>query len=816
MSKVERGPSQAERNSPVAKASRARAGRRLLVVGVCGLSGVLATPALAQSNELQEVIVTARKRQESILNVPVVEQALSQQQLERTQTNDLHDIVKLVPGLTMGETAVSTGAQVSLRGVGTSSLSLGVEQSVALIVDGLQISQGIAYRSAMFDTGQVEVLKGPQSLFYGKSSPGGVISIRSADPTSEAEIIARAGYEFEARQKRGELIVSGPVTDTLKLRLSGMYEDQDGYFKNPAVAIPGTGSSTPAHSRMFAGWDYIVRGTALWNPSEKFDARLKFNYARMRTYNSGSLQLTSCPNGVAAVVGIPFLSAAEDCKLDRIQRQVDFDPAAFPGIEFGGVPQMRLEQKLATLELNYHPTPELTATSQTGLFDARDTVLYNTYQTSGAAPFFSFAQHTRRRDFTQEFRLNSDFTSPLNFTLGAFYQDGLFWGLTDVIGNSALGFPGAYLQHGYHDVHILTYSLFGQARWKLTPTLELAAGARWTSEKRTDKPVDLLTGVPVITPIATPRIKSDNVSPELTLTYRPTDTLTLFGSLKKGYKSGSFNMAVPAVPGEDNSFGDERVKGGEVGLKSRLLNRRLAFDLSAYHYKYAGLQVGATEAPAPGALPTERTVNAGAAKVYGVEFEAAYRPEEIEGLTLNLAANWNHGRYTTLTTVPCSAGQTIAQGCNRVINPNTGLFIAQDLSGLPLVRSPDWQVNFGFDYAHPLGDGMTLILSNANQYASKYPTNLSRRADNVQKGYLKADLSLTLQGPNERWEVALIGKNITDKITAGNCTISNFQGEIFGTVEGGTTSGPAGPGATGCFVDRGREIWVRVTFRPLR
>jgi iron complex outermembrane receptor protein len=790
--------------------------KRLLLAATACLSGLaIGEAAQAQQSQVQEVIVTARKRQESILNVPVVEQALSQQQLERRQTNDLRDIVNMVPGLTFGETPVSTGAQISLRGVGTSSLALGVEQSVSLNQDGLQLTQGITFRGAMFDVGQVEVLKGPQSLFYGKSSPGGVISIRTADPTDKAEVIARFGFEPEALEKRGELIVSGPVSDTLKLRLASMYDDQEGYFKNPAMAIPGTGAMDPHGDRMFQGWNYIIRGTALWNPTNNFDARLKLQYSKQRQYHSGALQLTSCPDGVGAAIGIPFIDPSEDCKLDRVQRGVDYNPANFGGIEFGGIPQMRLEMKLATLELNYRPITDVTLTSQTGFYDVRDVILYNTYQTSAAAPFFSFSQNTRRRDWTQEFRANTDFSSPLNATVGAFYQDGLFPSLTTFIGNGALGFPPVPIQKGYHDVHILTYSLFGQVRWKVMPNLELAAGARWASEKRTDKPVDLVTGRPIFVPVAVPTIKSKNVSPEFTVTYRPTDTMTLFASWKKGYKSGSFNMAVPATPGGDDAFGDEKVQGAEVGLKSRLFDRQLALDVAGYHYKYTGLQVGATEAPAPGTLPTERTVNAGAAKVYGIEFNAVYRPEQVQGLDLNLAADWNHGRYTKLDNVPCSAGQTIAEGCNQVLNPNTGLFIAQDLSGLPLVRSPDWQVNFGFDYSMPFGENMELVFSNTNQYLSKYPANLSRRADNWQSGYLKADLSVTLKGPQDRWEFALIGKNITDKLTAGNCTISNFQGEIFGTIEGGTTRGPAGVGETGCFVDRGREVWFRVTFRPL-
>src|SRR6202000_2068844 len=102
----------------------------------------------------------------------------------------------------------------------TSALDPGVDQSVSLNIDGLQLSQGLAYASSFFDMQQVEVLKGPQALFYGKSSPGGVISIRTADPTDRFEVIARAGYEFDASERQGQFIVSGPITDTLKARFA--------------------------------------------------------------------------------------------------------------------------------------------------------------------------------------------------------------------------------------------------------------------------------------------------------------------------------------------------------------------------------------------------------------------------------------------------------------------------------------------------------------------------------------------------------------------------------------------------------------------
>src|SRR5439155_15098751 len=126
---------------------------------------------------LEEIIVTARKRQESILKVPVVMTAVTQQQLEAYSTHDLFTVANRVPGLLVGTSLAGNGLQVSMRGIGTTANNATVDNSISLNVDGLQLSQGLAYTLGMFDLGQVEVLKGPQALFYGKNSPAGVISL---------------------------------------------------------------------------------------------------------------------------------------------------------------------------------------------------------------------------------------------------------------------------------------------------------------------------------------------------------------------------------------------------------------------------------------------------------------------------------------------------------------------------------------------------------------------------------------------------------------------------------------------------------------
>jgi iron complex outermembrane receptor protein len=770
--------------------------------------------AAAQEVDPSEIIVTARKREESILQVPVVTTVLSQEQLGRFQTRDLKDLATKIPGLQLGEQPATIGTQVALRGVGTSAIDAGIDQSVSLNIDGLPLGQGIAYRGAMFDVGQVEVLKGPQALFYGKSSPGGVIAIRTADPSDRTELIARYGYEGRAHQHVGELIASGPVTDTLKLRLAGLYDHADGYLRNLAVGAPQYGGKTPRHRRSAESENIVVRGTALWDPAENFRARLKLSYVKTLS-EGGNQQLASCPDGKGAVpgFGIQFINPDDDCRLNRRLWMVDMDPAAFVGVRNGGTPFVDSIQKYGTLELNYDPSPQLSLNSTTAYYRLKTDSLINGNITGFAGPGLAADNHYTRRQFTQEIRLNSEFSGPLNFTLGGFYEDGRLQNTIRVLGNTAIGRP-ATIVSGQHIVKIETLSAFGQLRFQVIPRLEIAAGARWSSETRKNTPYSLATGVPVLTVTPHPKLDSDNFSPELTVTYRPTDDLTIFGALKKGYKSGSFSITTPAATGQDNSFGDENVKGGEIGLKSRLFDRQLSFNIAAYYYKYRGLQVGANQEQ--GGIPVLRTLNAGAARVYGVEADASFRPAQVEGLELHAAVNWNKAEFTRLEQVPCWGGQTVAEGCNQGFNPLTERFTGQDLSGEPLVRAPRWQANFGFSKQWSLTDALDLIFSNDNVYASKYKANLGLRDDYLRKGYFKADVALTLKASDNRWEFALIGKNVTDRYTATTCSPINVaNGTVLGgAITGGTTRGPSGIDELTCFADRGREIWVRLTLRP--
>ena len=796
------------------------------------------SPVVASHDE-GEIIVTARKRQESILKVPVIVTAVSGQTLENFQVTAVTDLPRLVPGLVLAGNLLSIGPQVTIRGVGTSSYDPGVDQSVSLNIDGLSLGQGLAFGSGMFDVAQVEVLKGPQALFFGKSSPGGVISLRTADPTDKTEVIARAGYEFVAREMRGELIVSGPLSDTLGARLAATYSAADGYFKNKAVPILSTGAAPPK-DREPQPRSFIIRGTLLWKPNSDFSARLKLNHAYDHAIDAESAQLAHCPDGPGQAFGfggvgvalgltpvdpIPFIGG-DDCKLDRDLHIVYMNPRFFPGITNNGVPYLENKQNFGTLELNYDITPDVQLTSVSAYYKLNSSSLVNSTHTTAAAVTFAVTNKFHRREITQELRLNSSFKGPLNFTAGGFYEDGQIYDRVHFIRNLAYTFLSPAIVHAdiLNDdrattVNIKTYSLFGQLRFKLMDQLELAGGARWTDETRKEQVFDFQHSVDLTPTLPRPKVHSSTISPEATITYTPTDDITAFASYKKGFKSGSFKLAVPAKAGENNAFDDEKVQGYEIGLKSRWFQRSLLVNLAFYDYRYRGLQVGGIE-PAEGGVPVIRTVNAGKARTYGVDFDVAYRPRNIEGLSLNGSVDWNHARYTLLNNLGCYANQTVSMGCNQFLNPVTGRFTAQQLSGTPMVRAPKWAINFGFDYEMPVGSNLKLEFTNNNQYSSKYvtfPAAGRPNNDNFQHSFFKIDAGVTLKAADGKWEFAVIGKNLTDKIIASNCSATNFAGGIVlgGDNLGGVTPGSMGFAEEGCFADGpGRQIWVRFTMRP--
>ncbi|MCK9544401.1 MAG: TonB-dependent receptor plug domain-containing protein, partial [Novosphingobium sp.] len=235
---------------------------------------------MASDRSEGEIVVTARKRSETLIAVPVVVSAVGKAELERRAVTNLDGISRVVPQLLIGaQGGAVQGGNISLRGIAGPEANPFGDQAVSFNIDGVQIAKSSVRRMTDIDIEQVEVLKGPQALFFGKNSPAGIVSIRTADPTPDWRGKASVGYEFVARELRGEGYISGPLTDTLGLRVAGAVSGMDGFLKDQT---PAGAYLEPDHRRSPRTRDLAVRGTLKFDPTDDFEARLKLSYAQSK------------------------------------------------------------------------------------------------------------------------------------------------------------------------------------------------------------------------------------------------------------------------------------------------------------------------------------------------------------------------------------------------------------------------------------------------------------------------------------------------------------------------------------------------------
>lgn len=763
----------------------------------------------ASGSRLGDIIVTARKRDERLQDVPVAITAFTGADLQRSGTQSFTQMATKVPQLQIAAATTPAGSVISLRGIGSSGLTASVDQAVSLNLDGIQLSQANGLQLGIYDVQRIEVLKGPQALFFGKNSPGGVISLVSAEPGKEFEARFRSGFEFAHKQKFGELMVSTPLTDTLRARVVGYVSSQKGWFRNLASAIPEaealTGiSAIGASTRTSPKQDeYFVRGTLVYEaPGGSFDATLKAAYGRQDRDNGGtaSNQIFDCPTGVPqdyAGLFDQLPGAAGDCKLDRNYVDPDIPPevvATAPSIYRDGKPFYLNRQTLISLTANYDLSDDLKLTSVTGYYKLRDHWSGSFLGTELAT--LANANGNGIRQWTEELRVVSSFDSPLNFVAGGFYQDFKFSTFSAVSFAPPLFTPALTDPFLAVDDHFRqrtkAYSLFGQLIYNFAPGWEATAGARYSYEKKRAigerRPSAFSGGFLLPLEFDKPRVSFNDVSPEATLSYKPNSDLTLYAAYREGFVSGGYNLVAFQFPDgtgkiRNATYDPATVRGGEIGAKGSMADGQIRFDLAVYQYKYKDLQLSAA-LPAPAIGLVLR--NAAKATIKGVELSVHAAPRAVPGLQLRSTIAYNHGRYDSFPDAPCYGGQTQALGCNRgqISAGPPPVFQAQDLSGAQLLRSPDWGINLGFTYELPMGGDIILSATGDTSYASSYQSELESDPRSRQRSVWKHDASIAMRGPDDAWEFALIGKNLTNKLRI----INGFS--LSGT---GTSPGTVGP-----------------------
>lgn len=760
-----------------------------------------AEPALPQSQAAEDdIIVTARRRDETLTSVPVAITAMSQKELQRAGVNDFRSLSSALPTLKTSEATSGAGGSIYIRGVGTTGgLSAGSEQAVSINVDGVQFSRGSILRLGLYDAAQIQVLRGPQALFFGKNSPAGVISVTTADPGDDLEISGRASYEFQARTAVGQLAVSAPITDTLGARIFVNVDRSKGYFINDAGSVseainairPGT-AFTLGDDRGPNRRSFFARGTLKFEPSSSFDARLKISYSKQNQDNASDYkQKIACSAGVsqvastvAALGGNPALTpllAIDDCRPNRHFTHGTL-PQSAAALAQGGlsVPNSlgKTSILLGSLEMNLEVAPSLKLTSVSGYEVTKDYFIDSFSWNPAYLPSLTFETHNKDHSFTQELRLATSFTDfPVNFLVGGFYQDaGLF-----IYNYNAPSLGARFDQR----IGTRAVSAFAQAIWNLTDTIELSGGARYSSERKT---FDVArAGVPQ--PTLVPRNTYHDLSPELTLTFRPSQQTTFYATFKEGFKSGGFNPRYNsggpiAAPGNDVSFAPESTRGGEIGAKAELLDRSLRVALAVYNYKYQDLQVSSVDNST--AVATIRIQNAATARAKGVEWDMNFSPRSIPGLRFNSSINYSDARYLKFTS-PCYVGQTIAEGCNLVL-AGTGRFTSQNLNGRRLTNSAAWSVAFGTSYEVPISsNGLMLGFAADTKHESSYNPLPEQDPLVAQEGYWLVNGSVRVFSENGNWEFALIGRNLTNVYRAIESTSASFTGS--GALTGTATTG---------------------------
>jgi iron complex outermembrane recepter protein len=794
-----------------------RTSKQALLAAAALVSPLWATPAIAQTAAPEaasedttpgEIIVTARKRDERLMDVPVAISALSTEQIERYQTNTLTTIGQQVPQLIVAESQNQVGGSINLRGIGAGISNPSTESAVTINVDGVPISYGNAIRLGQLDLGRVEVLKGPQALFYGKNSPGGIISLISQDPSDDFEAKLRTGYEFEADQKFVEAVLSGPVTDTIGARVIGYYSKEDGWFRNIAVPVPGVTPGPGANS--YNAEQIFARGTLTFDsPDGGTRLKAKINYGE-RTRDgvgpTGGSQIVECPGETSRF-------GAADCKLDRNfynviipERVTSLDPT------FGdGVPFTDSRQFLASLSADQDLGDTLILSSVTGYYRL-DEESVDPFTFANTA-YFAASNDIKADGFSQELRLSSDFDGPLQFLIGGFYQDADF----AIRQAFAVDFGAPFLVGStFYNVETHAASVFGQLRYDLLDTLELAAGGRYSWEKKR------LSGTSFGAEfeVADPDKKYTDFSPEVTLTWRPSTDLTAYAAYREGFTSGGFNTAPttlrsdanPERPLLDLSYGQMTARGGEVGLKGYVADRQISFDVTAYYFEYSGLQLSRYD----NASFTQLTQNAGGAESKGLEFTMSARPRALDGFTLNASVGYNDATYTDFIG-GCYAGQSIDAGCN--LNPRNpdadpatfgtaaNPYQDQDQTGQRLFRAPEFALTFGGVYDHSFSDNLGASLALDTNYSSDYVTQTEGNPRNKQDSYWQLNGVVSLNGGDDKpWELSLIGRNLTNELVI-------VAGSVVGATAGGTGTNTVFPGDILGGISTPRTVLLQLTLR---
>ncbi len=572
--------------------------------------------------------------------------------------------------------------------------------------------------------------------------------------------------------------------------------------------------------------ELYLRGTLKWQPTDDFTATLKANYGENETNNpAAAAVLYFCPTGASA--GNPAIACGR-----RFASSANLFPAAIAASVPFANPDGQTGNQYKSWAINLGMTYDLdkvTLTSVTNYNWNRNTFQFDADSVSrSGAPGVFATEDTDYHAFSTEFRALTNLGGIFDAMAGVYYQESKrdydAWTASGGLENSLATPPFRRFLANSKDSQTegQTLSLFGQVILRPIENVEITGGVRYTDESKDSyflqpysHPIRVTQTIflPGVTLLSNQ--KFNDWSPEATITWRPQENITIYGAYKTAYKSGGFSnsgILSPTAGLADFEFQPERAEGFEGGIKTFLADRQLRLDLNVYNYKYTNLQLDFFRSD----IFAFTTINAGSARSKGVELDFEFAPRALDGFNLRGGINYNKARYGDAPGAPCYAGQTRNTGCTLVFVPSTGGTIPfnpavhtvanrQNLQGLPTANAPEWTGALGATYEADLG-GFDLGLSVDARYSDDYLASAFGNPFTKQDSYITLDAGITLKTEDERWQLSVIGKNLTNEWYA--------TGGVDAPNTGSGTGGMTGVIADQVgYVQNPRTVQAQITFR---
>ena len=727
--------------------------RRILSATAVGL-GVVAFAqsawAQTQSASLDEVVVTARRRDESFQNVPITVNVFTAQQIQSAGIESPRDFVAMVPNMTMVEVQNAGNSFITVRGISQARNS---EASVAVLVDGVLETNPYQFNQELNDIQQIEVLKGPQGALYGRNAIGGAIIIHTVDPADHFTGSAKVGIG-NGVSERAQVAVSGPIDSagTLRYRASASFYNTDGYLRN-----------TYLDKKADPYRDYSGRLRLLWRPSDEWTADLRIFRDRVETTayyyiiprdDESNVFSTFTTKADANNVTAPI----QDNNLGVDNRDV-LDTA------------LKLDYKAPygtfTSVTDYNSTREIDTGDAYDFRPVKSSIAYNVFfagipNALGGPLDESQSQFIDMKTWSQELRFTADKVGAFSWMAGAYFVHTERFISTDNIVDRGGGVPRVYRNpildpaNPFADGTNVTFladsqnnnawAVFGDVTYDITSRLEFDAAIRYDEDSRRNTTLTPTQFLPDPTAFNGELRKHtfSETQPKGTLRYKAADNLTVYGGWSRGFRSGGFNQTgVGAIAqaagnlGVHDRFNAEVADTWELGAKSQFLDRRLNANLAVFHTKSRNGYFFYFDS-------TTSTQNLG-------NLDATYK-----GVELELTA-----RATDRLDLYANFGYTDGK-INRMEDPKV-------VGNKPPLLTRN-TVGAGFQYRQPLVDGINGTLRLDFQEIGRTwwdPYNVTSR-DPVNL----IDLRAGFEG--ERWTVTAWSKNLTNKIYNAEFSAGGF------------------------------------------